>query len=57
VVQTNQTVLATARAVCESLVRSVSAELNRSAQPKGYAPAGRTEAVARSEPLLVSRRL
>ena len=56
-VQTNQTVLATARAVCESLVRSVSAELNRSAQPQVYAPAGRTATAARSEPLLVSRRL
>lgn len=40
VIETNQIVLATARAVSEGLVRSLSAELDRGARPAGYGPAG-----------------
>ena len=37
---TNQVVLATARAVSESLVKGIAEEMNRHARPQGYAPAG-----------------
>jgi hypothetical protein len=39
-IETNQVVLATARAVSESLVRSLSSELDRGGRTTGYAPAG-----------------
>jgi hypothetical protein len=57
-VETNQTVLATARAVSETLVKGVAEEMNRLSRPQGYAPAG-TQAArpARSEPLIVSKSL
>lgn len=40
VIETNQVVLATARAVSEGLVRSLSSELDRAERPTGYAPVG-----------------
>ena len=58
VVGTNQVVLATARAVSESLVKGIADEMNRHAHPQGYAPAGygaRRPAV--SAPLVVSKNL
>lgn len=42
VVQDNQTVLATARAVSESLVKGIAEEMNRHARPQGYGPATAT---------------
>ncbi len=42
--QINLTVLATARAVSESIMRGVSDELTRKATPQGYGAAGRAEA-------------
>ncbi|HEY7383626.1 MAG TPA: hypothetical protein VH743_08140 [Beijerinckiaceae bacterium] len=60
VIQTNQTVLATARAVSENLLKSVADEVNRLSTPQGYAPAGPRGAPRpppKSEPLLVSKRL
>ena len=62
IVETNQTVLATARAVSESLVKSVAEEMNRLSRPQGYAPAGFGAAGSgapppRSEPLVLSKRL
>ena len=61
-VETNQTVLATARAVSESLVKSIAEEMNRLSRPQGYAPAGYGAAGSgapppRSEPLVLSKRL
>jgi hypothetical protein len=57
-VETNQTVLATARAVSESLMKGVSEEMNRAARPQGYAPAGSQPARPRtSEPLVLSKSL
>jgi|tagenome__1003787_1003787.scaffolds.fasta_scaffold20666522_3 hypothetical protein len=57
-VEANQTVLATVRAVSESLVKGISDELNRAAQPRTYAPGGfRAPHHARSEALVVSRSL
>ena len=57
-VGTNQVVLATARAVSESLVKGIAEEMNRQARPQGYAPPGYGAARASSsEPLVVSRRL
>ncbi|TNC07853.1 hypothetical protein FF100_30885 [Methylobacterium terricola] len=62
-VAANQAVLATARSVSEGLLRSLSAEITRSGEPKGYgtgyggrpapSPYGRT----RSAPLVLSRSL
>jgi hypothetical protein len=58
IVQANQTVVATARAVSESLIKNLSEEMNRSAQPQTYAPRGAPTSYApRSEPLVVSKRL
>ena len=60
VIETNQMVLATARAVSENLLKSVADEVNRLSMPQGYAPAGPRGAPrppAKSEPLLVSKRL
>jgi hypothetical protein len=55
-VEENRIVLATARAVSEGLVRSLSDEIARAARPATYAPAGPARA-ARAEPLVVSRSL
>lgn len=60
VVQTNQAVLATARAVTEGLIKSIADDLARATRPQVY---GATGAMAgdprrpRSEPLIVSKRL
>ena len=57
-VETNQTVLATARAVSESLVKGVADEMNRLSRPQGYGPAGpQTARPQRSEPLVISKTL
>jgi hypothetical protein len=57
-VETNQTVLATARAVSETLVKGVAEEMNRLSRPQGYAPAGAQPARPRSsEPLIISKSL
>lgn len=56
VVETNQVVLATARAVSETLVKGIAEEMGRQTKPQGYAPAGKTPVrPAPSAPLLVSR--
>jgi hypothetical protein len=58
VVETNQVVLATARAVSEMLVKSIADEMNRQARPQVYAPAGHpAPRNAPSAPLVVSKRL
>ncbi len=57
-VETNQTVLATARAVSESLMKGVAEEMNRLSRPQGYGPAGPQAArPAKSEPLVISKSL
>ena len=57
-VETNQTVLATARAVSETLMKGVADEMNRQARPQGYGPAGpQPPRPARSEPLVLSKSL
>jgi hypothetical protein len=57
-VATNQMVLATARAVSESLVKGIADEMNRHARPQGYAPAGlQARRPTTSEPLVISRKL
>lgn len=55
-IETNQIVLATARAVSENLVKGISNELSRAQAPQGYAP-GRAQSAygSKSAPLLVSR--
>lgn len=55
-VEENRIVLATARAVSEGLVRSLSDEVARASRPATYAPAGPARG-ARAEPLVVSRSL
>ncbi|MFE1601297.1 hypothetical protein [Methylobacterium sp. ID0610] len=60
IVETNQTVLATARAVSESLMKSLSSELARAAQPQGYGaqrPAPSPYGAVRATPLVLSRSL
>ena len=59
VIETNQTFLATARAVSENLLKSVADEMSRLTLPQGYGPAGPHAArpAAKAEPLLVSKRL
>ena len=58
VVEENQMVLATVRAVSESLIKGISDELNRAARPQTYAPGGfQAPRYARSEALVVSRSL
>jgi hypothetical protein len=58
IVETNQTVLATARAVSESLIKGVADEMNRLSRPAGYGPAGPAAArPQRSEPLILSKTL
>jgi hypothetical protein len=55
--QMNMTVLATAHAVSESIMRGVSDELARKATPQGYGSSGRTVAPGASglQPLTLSR--
>jgi predicted lipoprotein len=57
--QTNLTVLATAHAVSEGIIRGVSGELARKSAPQTYGASGRTVAPPRSagQPLAVSRML
>jgi hypothetical protein len=57
IVETNQTVLATARAVSESLVKGVADEMNRLSRPQGYGPPGLGARPQRSEPLVLSKTL
>ncbi|GGK30988.1 hypothetical protein [Salinarimonas ramus] len=63
-IETNQVVLATARAVSEGLVRSLSGELSGGASPSGYGPQGARPGAAYGQgparggsPLVVSRSL
>jgi hypothetical protein len=55
--QINLTVLATAHAVSESILRGVSSELARKATPQGYAASGQaaTPAASSRQPLTLSR--
>jgi hypothetical protein len=57
VLQMNLTVLATAHAVSESIMRGVSAELSRKATPQGYGASGKamTPGAAARQPLTLSR--
>jgi hypothetical protein len=57
VLQMNLTVLATAHAVSESIMRGVSAELARKATPQGYGASGRAAVpgAATMQPLTLSR--
>lgn len=57
--QTNLTVLATAHAVSEGIIRGVSSELARKHQPSTYGASGRPTAPAgkASQPLALSRKL
>ena len=57
--QTNLTVLATAHAVAEGIIRGVSGELARKQAPSTYGASGRanTPSVKASQPLAVSRSL
>jgi len=57
VLQMNLTVLATAHAVSESIMRGVSAELARKATPQAYGASGRatTPSPAARQPLTLSR--
>jgi flagellar biosynthesis/type III secretory pathway chaperone len=58
-VQINQTVLATAHAVSEGIVRGVSGEMARKSAPQTYGASGRTNTPGKSAsaPLAVSRTL
>ncbi len=58
-VQDNQTVLATARAVSESLVKGIAEEMNRHARPQGYGPASAAapRRPAAGSPLVLSKSL
>jgi hypothetical protein len=57
-VETNQTVLATARAVSESLMKGVAEEMNRLSRPQGYGPPGpRAARPTKSEALVISKSL
>jgi hypothetical protein len=57
--QTNLTVLATAHAVSEGIVRGVSNEIGRRSTPQTYGASGRTNAPTRNNaaPIVVSRTL
>jgi hypothetical protein len=57
--RTNMTVLATAHAVSEDLIRGVSGELARKAAPQTYGATGRPAAPSKStiQPLAISRML
>ena len=60
-IETNQSVLATARAVSESVIRDLAADANKPMRANGYGPAASVGAGAfarpNSGPLVVSRRL
>ncbi len=58
-VQTNLTVLATAHAVSESIIRGVAEEVTRKTAPQTYGASGRTGAhdPRHARPLAISRRL
>jgi len=57
-VETNQTVLATARAVSENLMKGVAEEMNRLSRPQGYGLAGPPAARAsKGEALVLSKTL
>ena len=60
-IETNQIVLATARAVSESIVRDLAADANKPMRANGYGPAATVGAGVfarpKSGPLVVSRRL
>jgi hypothetical protein len=59
-VEANQAVLATARAVSESVVKSLAVELDRSSRPQTYgagAPSRSPYGAVRAAPLMVSRSL
>ncbi|MDP3410564.1 hypothetical protein [Bosea sp. (in: a-proteobacteria)] len=60
-IETNQIVLATARAVSESIIRDLAADANRPSRAGGYGPTATVGAGAfarpNSGPLMVSRRL
>ena len=55
--QTNLTVLATAHAVSEGIIRGVSGELARKLAPSTYSANGRPQAPSTSQPLALSRSL
>jgi hypothetical protein len=55
--QINLTVLATAHAVAEGLIRGVSGELARKDAPQTYGPSGRQAGSAKARPLAMSRML
>lgn len=56
--QVNLTVLATAQAVSEGIIRGVAAEVNEQAAPRSYAPANRpAPRQPQSRPIAVSRSL
>ena len=58
VVANNQAIVATARAVSEALVKSISDEMHRATRTQGYGPASSGHARApRDAPLVVSRNL
>jgi hypothetical protein len=58
IVDANRVVLATARAVSESLVKGIADEMNRQARPQAYAPARLApHRPPSSEPLVVSKSL
>ena len=58
-IQTNMTVLATAHAVSEDIVRGVSAEMARKSTPQTYGASGRSNGPSRhaAAPIVVSRTL
>lgn len=56
-VEANRMVLATARAVSEGLIKSVSDELDRASRPATYGPAAAPARPARTGPLVLSRSL
>jgi len=58
VVAENQVVLATARAVSETLVKGIADEMNRQSKPQGYAPGRQPQPRhPTSAPLVVSKQL
>jgi hypothetical protein len=59
VLRVNHTVLATARAVSESLVKSLAEEVGRASRPANYAPPARgpSRVPAAAAPLIVSKSL
>jgi hypothetical protein len=57
--QTNLTVLATAHAVSEGLIRGVAGEMNRRSSPQTYGLSGRANPPSRNsaQPIAISRTL